>query len=72
MQLIAALDFKLLDEPLLPVAGTVDLAPFLIMIALLAVGAFGLRWRPSASGSAGRRKPRPSSRSSSAFTPAPA
>jgi polyferredoxin len=46
MQMIAALNFKLLHEPLLPVAGTVDLAPFLFMIALLSVGAFGLRFRP--------------------------
>jgi len=46
MPMIAALHFKLLDQPLLPVSGTVDLAPFLIMIALLAIGVFGLRFRP--------------------------
>jgi polyferredoxin len=46
MRLIAALDFKLLHEPLLPVSGTVDLAPFLIMVGLLAAGAALLRRRP--------------------------
>lgn len=46
MRLIAALSFKLLQEPLLPVSGTVDLAPFLVMVALLTVGACGLRFRP--------------------------
>ena len=35
--------FKYLDEPLIPVAGTVDLAPFLIMIGLLALGAVLMR-----------------------------
>ena len=45
MPIIAALNLKLLHEPLLPVSGTVDLAPFLIMIGLLSVGVFGLRLR---------------------------
>ncbi|HOW72556.1 MAG TPA: 4Fe-4S binding protein [Phycisphaerae bacterium] len=35
--------FKYLDEPLVPVAGTVDLAPFLIMVGLLALGAIFMR-----------------------------
>jgi len=45
MSPIAALNFKLFQEPVLPVAGTVDLAPFLIMTALLTGGAAFLRWR---------------------------
>ncbi|MHC4442409.1 MAG: 4Fe-4S binding protein [Planctomycetota bacterium] len=35
MHPIAAFNFKSLQEPLIPVAGTVDLAPFLIMLGLL-------------------------------------
>jgi len=37
--------FKYFQEPLIPVAGTVDLAPFLIMIGLLTLGAIFMRWR---------------------------
>jgi polyferredoxin len=47
MSLVAAMQFKIFQEPLVPVAGTVDLAPFLFMIALLTLGTIGLRvrWR---------------------------
>ncbi|UCD30207.1 MAG: 4Fe-4S binding protein [Planctomycetota bacterium] len=40
---LAAISFKFLQEPLIPVAGTVDLAPFLIMIGLLSVGGILVR-----------------------------
>ena len=46
MTTLAAQTFKLVDGPIIPVAGTVDLAPFLIMVVLLAAGAFFLRRRP--------------------------
>ena len=39
--------FKVFQEPLVPVAGTVDLAPFLVMVSLLSVGAVLMRLRPS-------------------------
>ncbi len=45
MRVMAALNFKLFQEPLLPVSGTVDLAPFLIMTLLLALAAGLLRRR---------------------------
>ena len=44
MHLLAVFSFKFLQEPLLPVAGTVDLAPCLIMIALLTLGTVLIRW----------------------------
>lgn len=43
MPLIAAFSFKLFQEPLLPVAGTIDLAPFLVMLGLLSLGAVFIR-----------------------------
>ena len=42
---LAALSFKFFQEPLLPVAGAVDLAPFLVMLILLTAGAVIMRWR---------------------------
>lgn len=42
---LAAFSFKFLQEPAIPVAGTVDLAPFLIMVTLLTLGAIFMRWR---------------------------
>ena len=39
-------DFKLSDGPLLPVAGTIDLAPFLIMVTLLSLGSFFMHRYP--------------------------
>lgn len=39
--------FKVFHEPLVPVAGTVDLAPFLVMVSLLSVGAVLMRVRPA-------------------------
>lgn len=42
---LAALDLKLVDGPLIPVAGTIDLAPFLIMILLLSLGSYFMRRR---------------------------
>jgi polyferredoxin len=39
--------FKVFQGPLLPVAGTVDLAPFLVMVTLLTIGAVAMRLRPS-------------------------
>lgn len=50
MRVMAALDFKLIHEPLLPISGTVDLAPFLVMLALLAVSGVFLRVRPRRQG----------------------
>ena len=41
---IAAWSFKYFQQPLIPVAGTVDLAPLLIMVALLTLGAVFLQW----------------------------
>jgi polyferredoxin len=38
--------WKIFDKPLVPVAGTVDLAPLLVMVALLAAGAGLMRLRP--------------------------
>lgn len=46
MTALAALDFKLFHEPLLPISGTVDLAPFLIMLACLTAGSIFMRIRP--------------------------
>jgi len=45
---MAALNFKFIQEPVIPVAGTVDLAPFLIMIGLLSLGGIFVRmgWIP--------------------------
>jgi polyferredoxin len=39
MSLLAAWSFKYFQQPLLPVAGAVDLAPILIMVGLLTLGA---------------------------------
>lgn len=39
--------FKIFHEPLVPVAGTVDLAPFLVMVSLLSLGAVFMRLRPA-------------------------
>ena len=46
MNVLAAFKLKLVSEPLIPVAGTVDLMPFLCMIVLLALGAFFMRRKP--------------------------
>ncbi len=43
IQLLSALDFKIFHAPLVPVAGSVDLAPFLLMVGLLTVATLGLR-----------------------------
>jgi polyferredoxin len=43
MSPLAAMQFKIFQAPLIPVAGTVDLAPFLLMIVLLTLGTIGLR-----------------------------
>jgi polyferredoxin len=43
---MAALEFKSIHEPVLPISGTVDLAPFLIMIVLLAAGGILMGYRP--------------------------
>ena len=45
MSSLAAMQFKIFQKPLIPVAGTVDLAPFLLMIVLLTLGVIGLRVR---------------------------
>ena len=42
---LAALNMKLFSEPLVPVAGTVDLALFLVMLSLLSLGAVFMRRR---------------------------
>src|SRR5262249_3495321 len=42
---LAAMQFKIFQAPLVPVAGTVDLAPFLLMILLPTLGTIGLRAR---------------------------
>lgn len=45
MNTLAATKLKLVDGPLLPVAGAYDLAPFLVMLLLLALGAWCMRRR---------------------------
>lgn len=46
MTILAAFDYKLAPGPLIPVAGTIDLAPFLIMVFLLSLGSFFMRLAP--------------------------
>jgi polyferredoxin len=46
MSPLAAIDFKLFEDALIPISGTVDLAPLLVMVSLLTAGAVLMHVRP--------------------------